>query len=91
MVCPDDFETRNQQDFIKVRPEKAIPDWTRPRTEDVFIQSCDLWSSSPMAGFGEAGCATVGGFTNIETLIDIFNPSCVAGIAIAGRSIPGVI
>jgi hypothetical protein len=44
-----------------------------------------------MAGFCEAGCMTVGGMSNIDTLIDIFSPSCIADIAIAGRSIPGVI
>jgi hypothetical protein len=90
MVCSKDYEARHPQDFIKTRAERPAPAWTRPEGEDVFLFSCDLWSSSPMAGFGEAGCMTVGGFSNIPFLIDTFNPSCIAGVAIAGRSIPGV-
>ena len=43
-----------------------------------------------MADFGTADCATVGGNTNIPLLISIFNPSAVAGYAIASRSISGV-
>lgn len=91
MVCDKDFETRHPQDLIKIRAEKAIPDWVRPRPEDLFVQTCDAWSSSSMADFGEADCMTVGGASSIEVLIDVFGPSSVAGIAIAGRSITGVL
>jgi hypothetical protein len=34
---------------------------------------------------------TAGGNTNIPLLIEMFYPSCIAGIAVAGRSIPGVV
>jgi len=37
MVCAADFELRNAQDLIKVRPETAIPDWTRTRPVDAFL------------------------------------------------------
>jgi hypothetical protein len=36
-------------------------------------------------------CATVGGNTNIPLLIDMYIPIAIAGVAIAGRSIPGVL
>ena len=47
---------------------------------------------SPMADFGTADCATVGGSTNIPLLIELFRPSTssVAALAIAGYSIAGV-
>ena len=63
MVCEKDYETRHPQDFIKVRPEKAIPDWTRPRPEDDFQEVCYLWDRSTFAGLGSAGCMVVGNTT----------------------------
>ena len=56
MVCEKDYETRHPQDFIKVRPEKAIPDWTRPRTQDVFTHVCFVWESSGYADLLSADC-----------------------------------
>jgi hypothetical protein len=62
MVCSKDYEARHPQDFIKVRPEKAIPEWTRPRTEDLFVEpfQCTLTTSQGVAGIGVAGCMTAG-------------------------------
>lgn len=90
MVCEKDFELRNPQDFIRLPPEQVAPPWTRPYPPDSFINVCDLWKSSPMAGFGSVGCLTIGGNTNIPLVISIFNPTCIVGRAIASRSIVGV-
>jgi hypothetical protein len=90
-VCADDWETRHPSDFLRVQREQISVPWSRPEVTDTFIRdTCDLWSSSPMADFGTANCATVGGNTSIRILIDVFNPVAIAGIAITGRSIPGV-
>jgi hypothetical protein len=90
IVCPSDWESKHPQLSIRIPKEHIGVPFARPEPEDAFAFSCDLWSSSPMADFGEADCATVGGNTNIDLLISLFNPSAIAGIAIAGRSIPGV-
>jgi len=37
MVCRDDFESRQPQDFVKVPKEKIAVAWTRPQTVDVFV------------------------------------------------------
>jgi hypothetical protein len=63
MVCSKDYEARHPQDFIKVSPEKAIPEWTRPRTEDSFVEICYLWDLSGYAGLGAAGCMKAGNNT----------------------------
>lgn len=61
MVCKDDFETRHPQTYIKVTTEKAFPEWTRPRPEDIFLgSSCFIWDRSGYAGLGSAGCMVVG-------------------------------
>ncbi len=70
MVCSKDYEARHPQDFIKVRPEKAIPEWTRPRTEDVFTEVCYLWELSGYAGLGSAGCMAAGNSTFSYTMLN---------------------
>lgn len=37
MVCEHDYELRNPQDFLRVRPEKISVDWARPESIDVFV------------------------------------------------------
>jgi hypothetical protein len=90
LVCKEDFEVKHPQLSLKVRGDKQQVPIPRPEAVDQFLFYCDLWSSSPMADFGSADCATVGGNTSIPILIDVFNPLAIAGIAIASRSIPGV-
>jgi hypothetical protein len=92
MVCRKDFEVRHPQDFVRGVPDKSqtLP-WTRPEPEPIFREVCDLWSSAARADFGTADCMLVGNTPTVELLIDVFDPSCIAGIAIAGRSIPGVL
>lgn len=91
MVCSNDYELRNPQDFIRVRPEKITPPWTRPEPEDEFITAaCDLWTTQGRADFGTADCARADQATPIEILIELFRATAIAECAIAGRSLPGV-
>ncbi len=86
------FETRHPQDFLRTRPERGGVPISRPEPEDINrLSTCDFWSNSPMADFGTADCMTVGGNTNINLLIETYGASSRAGIAIAGRSISGVL
>lgn len=91
-VCEHDYEVKHPQLSLRVRGDKQSVPIPRPDTVvDNFISFCDIWTSSPIADFGTADCATVDGNTSIPLLIDVFNPVAVAGYAIAGRSIPGVL
>jgi len=36
-VCKEDFETRHPQDFLRAKPEKAPPPWTRPSDTESAI------------------------------------------------------
>jgi predicted HicB family RNase H-like nuclease len=91
IVCEKDFEHKHPQLSIRARRETSGVPFARVDPEDDFLYVCDAWSSSPLVGFGEVGCSTIGGYSNIEGLIEMFSPTCIAGIAITGRSIPGVI
>lgn len=57
-VCKHDLETRHPQDFIKVRPERITPPWTRPEPADVFTgPTCTPTSIQGRADIGTANCA----------------------------------
>lgn len=67
IVCDGCFEHRHPQDFVKTKNDKITVPFSRPRTEDTFIDvsyiielSCTPTTSSCMADFGTANCATVG-------------------------------
>lgn len=36
-VCPEHWETRQPQDFVRGVPEEIQPPWTQPMPEDEFI------------------------------------------------------
>lgn len=90
-VCSEDFEYRNEQDFLRVRPEKVTPPWTRPEPVDDFLLVCDLWRSQGRADFGVADCARTDFATSIDVLVDAFAPSSIANCAIASYSVPDVL
>jgi len=50
LVCPEDFEHRHPQDFIKVRQDKITVPFLRPRPQDVFIEVTYL--DKPTTGSG---------------------------------------
>jgi len=66
LVCPEDFEHRHPQDFIKVRQDKITVPFLRPRPQDVFIEvtyldtlTCTPTGRYAVADLGTANCATV--------------------------------
>lgn len=61
-VCPDDWEPRHEQDFVRTRADKIIPDGPlRPDEGDgaLFIESFCL-TNSAICDVGYAGCAIAG-------------------------------
>lgn len=56
-VCGACWETRNPQDFLRLHPEKIVPPWTRPESQDVFIHgTCTIYTQGG-ADYAEADCA----------------------------------
>jgi hypothetical protein len=71
MVCEADYETRNEQDFVRAVPDgKPLP-WSRPPPEDVelvvpYLDTQDFCSGSGRLShveYGTVGCMTVENFT----------------------------
>lgn len=65
IVCPDDWEPRHPQDFLRGIKDDQSVRVSRPRPTDIFIEtgvapppsSC---SDSGIAGIGQAGCMIAG-------------------------------
>jgi hypothetical protein len=59
IVCPDDYEQRHAQDFVKARQDKISVPFQRPlQTPAYFV--CTLESTKGIAGVGIAGCMVAG-------------------------------
>lgn len=58
MVCPEDYETRHPQDFLRIQKEHIAAPWARPEGTDVFTSYiCSLEESQGLASIGSADCA----------------------------------
>ena len=58
MVCPNDWEPRHPQDFLRAVPDRQAVPWSRPQTPDVFTgPMCPYPTSGGLADFGTADCA----------------------------------
>lgn len=63
IVCPDDFEERQPQDFVRARQDKISVPFTRPIPPLVFtnvVYICTPEGSSAYAGRAVAGCSITG-------------------------------
>lgn len=56
MVCSKDWEPRHEQDFLKVRAERAVPSFVRKDPPDDFVDLCTIEGISGYVGLGTAGC-----------------------------------
>ena len=37
IVCPEDFEVRHEQDFVRARQDKITVPYVRPKPADIFV------------------------------------------------------
>ena len=60
MVCHEDFEIRQPQDFARVVPDHPTPPWTRPVPADVFVTGgCTIQGRSCIVDYAVVDCAIV--------------------------------
>lgn len=60
IVCPEDYETRHIQDFIRTPTEVARPDFIRAPVDEYLNNACSIPGRSGYAGIAVAGCAIAG-------------------------------
>ena len=59
IVCPDDYEHRHEQDYVKSKTDKISVPFQRPiQTPDYTV--CTLEGSSATPNFAIAGCMVAG-------------------------------
>lgn len=61
VVCPDDWEPRQPQDFVRGRQDKIAADEPRRPDRDIFVEDCP---PSAIIGIAISGCAVIGVQTN---------------------------
>ena len=60
MCCPEDWEIRQPQDFVKGQADHQIAPWLRDESSDSFVYFCDIYNSTGYCGTGVAGCSVTG-------------------------------
>lgn len=63
IVCPEDYETRQPQDFVKAQVDKITVPFTRPIPAYVFTDVpyiCTIDGMTGIVGFAISGCSIVG-------------------------------
>lgn len=58
-VCPEHWEPRQPQDFIRSRVDIQTPPWTQPPS-DVFATGCTPQGVSAVPGEAQPGCVVPG-------------------------------
>ena len=62
MACPDDWEPRQMQDYVRGVADTQAPKWTRPEATDTYVLGCTTRTS--IAGWASAGCMVAGSNVN---------------------------
>ena len=57
IVCPDDYESRHPQDFVRARNDKISVPFVRPIPPETFVFVCTLYTLQGRADMGVADCA----------------------------------
>jgi len=58
-VCPEHWEPRQPQDFVRSMPDVQTPPWTQ-EPNSTLINYCSFNGRSAVAGVGVGGCAICG-------------------------------
>jgi len=59
-VCPQHWEPRHPQDFVRSVTDNMTPPWTQPMPADVFTQFCTPNGMSAVSGLSVSGCEVSG-------------------------------
>ena len=89
MCCPDDWEMRQPQDFVRGVADTQIAPWLRPEPQDEFLPVCTLVTVQAIADYGTADCAQADINNGYLPGCTVDGGSCVAEFAVSGCSVSG--
>jgi len=72
-VCPEHWEPRQPQDFVRAQADIQTPPWVQPMPADTFVARCTPQSVSAVPGEAGPGCATPG-YLSPMYIDDYFTP-----------------
>lgn len=72
-VCPEHWEPRQPQDFVRAQADIQTPPWVQPMPANVFALGCTPQSVSAVPGEAGPGCATPG-YLSPMYVDDYFTP-----------------
>jgi len=72
-VCPEHWEARQPQDFVRAQADIQTPPWVQPMPADVFAARCSPQSVSAIPGEAGPGCTTPG-YLSPMYIDDYFTP-----------------
>lgn len=55
-VCPEHWEPREAQDFVRNVPDNMTVPWAQPRPADVFLAGCSPAASTAIPRRAQPGC-----------------------------------
>ena len=91
MCCPDDWETRQPQDFVRGVSDTQVPPWTRPEASDTFVFVCTPVTTQGIADYGVADCAIANINNHIYPACTVEGSLGIAGDAVAGCARAGML
>lgn len=89
-VCPEHWEARHPQDFVRTPPDQMAAPWTQPRPGDYFIPVCTLEGITGGPGYGMPGCMMPGYISPAYPLTPYItaNTNAIPAEAIPGNALP---
>jgi hypothetical protein len=72
-VCPEHWEERQPQDFVKAVPDQMAVPWSQPLPANTFTYVCSINGQTAMPGYAVPGCMIPG------YLPPSFDPSLLPG------------
>ena len=59
-VCPEHWEPRQPQDFVRSVPDIQTPPWVQPMPAPIFVAICTLEGQTAVTGVAIASCSVAG-------------------------------
>lgn len=91
MVCQEDYEPRQPQDYVHGVADIQAPPWTRPESSDLFSYICDLVSINGVADYGTADCAAANKDNGNRPVCTLEGSFALPGYGTPGCMIPSKI
>ena len=57
-LCPEHWEYRQPQDFVRAKADQQAPAWAQPMPQDTFASTCDINGNTAVSDCAVSDCVT---------------------------------